>query len=338
MIDLNTIWFLLLGVLLAGYAILDGFDLGVGILHFIAKDDRERMMNLHAIGPVWDGNEVWLLTFGGALFAAFPLVYATVFSALYLALTLVLAALIFRAVSIEFRGKVSMYTWKAFWDSAFFLGSLLPSILFGVAVGNMLRGLPLDEYGVFTGSFFTLLNPFSLLVGLTSGAIFALHGALYLVMKTDGGYRDRLVKTVRPLWNTAIILFWLATAAGFLSDAPHINKTLNSPLSWVLLGVLCAAAMMIPRLTKRRLFFYAFLSSSTVIACMVGLMGASLYPMLVPSLSDPGNSLTIYNAASTYGTLKVMLVIALIGMPLVIGYTTVIYRIFKGKASEIHGY
>ncbi len=163
--DLNTIWFLLVAVLIIGYAILDGFDLGVGVLHLFTRNEEEKRINMNAIGPVWDGNEVWLLTGGGALFAAFPIVYATVFSGFYIALMLLLFALIFRAVSFEFRGKVESVKWKKTWDAAFGIGSLLPAVLFGVAVGNILRGIPIDGNGIFTGNFFTLLNPYSILVG-----------------------------------------------------------------------------------------------------------------------------------------------------------------------------
>ncbi|MCL5030614.1 MAG: cytochrome d ubiquinol oxidase subunit II, partial [Bacteroidetes bacterium] len=175
--DLNLTWFLLVGVLIIGYAILDGFDLGVGVIHLFTKDEIEKRIEMNAIGPVWDGNEVWLLTGGGALFAAFPIVYATVFSGFYIAFMLLLTALIFRAVSFEFRGKVNSSGWKKLWDLAFGLGSLLPSILFGVAIGNILRGIPINEQGNFTGSFIDLLNPYSILIGLLSLAMFIMHGA-----------------------------------------------------------------------------------------------------------------------------------------------------------------
>lgn len=172
--DLNTIWFVLVAVLITGYAVLDGFDLGVGVLHLLTKKEEEKRVNINAIGPVWDGNEVWLLTGGGALFAAFPVVYATVFSGFYIALMLLLLALIFRAVSFEFRGKVENERWKKSWDYAFGIGSLLPLILFGVAIGNILRGIPIDINGIFTGNFFTLLNPYSILVGVLSLFLFTM--------------------------------------------------------------------------------------------------------------------------------------------------------------------
>ena len=195
--DLNIIWFLLIAVLLIGYAILDGFDLGVGVLHLFTKDENERRININSIAPVWDGNEVWLLTAGGALFAAFPIVYATVFSGFYLAFMLLLFALIFRAVSMEFRGKVDSPKWRSVWDWAFGLGSLLPALLYGVAIGNILRGIPINSEGYFTGNFFSLLNPYSILVGLLSLVLFTMHGSIYLSMKSAGAHRER-VKSLTP--------------------------------------------------------------------------------------------------------------------------------------------
>src|SRR4029079_11374948 len=182
--DLNTLWFILLGVLLAGYAILDGFDLGVGILQPVAKTDEERRIFLNSIGPIWDGNEVWLVTFGGAMFAAFPEAYATVFSGFYIAFMLVLVALILRAISIEFRGKLQSPAWRTFWDYGFFTGSSLASFIFGVAVGAAMKGVPLNERGVFVGHFIDQLTPYSLAVGAMTVMMFMMHGAIFLYLKT----------------------------------------------------------------------------------------------------------------------------------------------------------
>ena len=192
--DLNTIWFWLIGVLIIGYAILDGFDFGVGILSLFSRFENERRIHFNAIGPVWDGNEVWLLTGGGALFAAFPAVYAMVFSGFYIALMLLLAALIFRAVSFEFRNKVDSPAWRRLWDWAFGLGSLLPALLFGVVIGNILHGVPIDTNGNYLGTFIGLLNPYSLGVGFLSLVLFTMHGAIYLATKSDGILRDRCQK------------------------------------------------------------------------------------------------------------------------------------------------
>ena len=329
--DLNTIWFLLVAVLIIGYAILDGFDLGVGVLHLFTKKEDEKRVNLNAIGPVWDGNEVWLLTGGGALFAAFPIVYATVFSGFYLALMLLLFALILRAVSFEFRGKIESESWKKIWDFAFGIGSLLPAVLFGVAVGNILRGIPLDENGMFTGNFFTLLNPYSILVGVLSLVLFTMHGSIYLTMKSSGNQFERMKNIAPRLWIAFVAVYVVVTFYSFFAAGFLFEKILSNPLFWVLFILMLGAIIYIPVALKSEKFGRAFFSSSLTISCMVGLMGISLFPRLVPSLTDLNYSLTIYNASSTERTLFTMLIIALIGMPFVIGYTIFIYSVFKGK-------
>ncbi len=329
--DLNTIWFLLVAVLLVGYAILDGFDFGVGILHLFAKNDLERRIHLNAIGPVWDGNEVWLLTGGGALFAAFPIVYATVFSGFYIALMLLLAALIFRAVSMEFRGKVDGPGWKSLWDYAFAVGSLLPALLFGVAFGNILRGVPIDGAGNYLGTFFGLLNPYALIVGIFGLAVFTMHGANYMLMKTDGLLYIRIQRAVAKLWIAVVVLYFVTTVATIFL-APHLlDGVMKNPLFWILLLVLIASIIFIPIAARGDKPFRAFLGSSLLILSLMGLASVSLFPRLVPSSINLEYSLTIYNASSSHTTLTTMLVIALIGMPLVIGYTAYIYRVFKGK-------
>ncbi len=331
MIDLNTVWFALIGVLITGYAILDGFDLGVGVLHLFARSDTERRINMNAIGPVWDGNEVWLLTAGGALFAAFPPVYATVFSGFYLALVLLLAALIFRAVSLEFRGKVDSPAWRRLWDWSFGVGSLFPAVLFGVAVGNILRGVPIDAERVYLGSFAGLLNPYSIVVGALCLVMFVMHGALYMTLKTDGKLRDRMSRWASSAWVAFILTYSLATLYTFF-EAPYLlESNFSRPLFWIFLVALLASVVYLPVALKAARFFKAFLASSVAIACAIGLAAVSMYPIIVPSRMDPAYSLTAYNASSTPRTLTAMLVIALIGMPIVIGYTWYIYRAFKGK-------
>ncbi len=329
--DLNTVWFLLFGVLIIGYAILDGFDFGVGVLHLFSRSETEKRINLNAIGPVWDGNEVWLLTAGGALFAAFPIVYATVFSGFYLALMLLLAALIFRAVSLEFRGKVESPGWKKLWDTAFGLGSLLPAVLFGVAVGNILRGIPINAEGVFVGSFLGLLNPYSILIGVLSLVMFVMHGAVYMTLKSDGELQERMSGWASKAWIAFIILYILATIWSALSSPYLFDGVLGNPLFWILFLLLLASVIHVPVALKGKKYFHAFLSSSAIILSVIGLAAVSMFPRLVPSSIDLAYSLTIYNASSTPRTLMTMLVIALIGMPIVIGYTIYIYRVFKGK-------
>lgn len=326
--DLQITWFLLVGVLLIGYAILDGFDLGVGVLHLlIAKSDRERRVMLNSIGPLWDGNEVWLLTGGGAIFAAFPKVYATVFSGFYLALMLVLLALILRAVSLEFRSKVEDPTWRAAWDAAFAIGSFLPALLFGVAIGNVLRGLPIASDGEFAGTFLGLLNPFSLVCGLLSLAMFVMQGASWLSFKTEGELRARAVAAGRIAWGAFFVL-WIVATVFSRSAAPHLWTNYAHALAWIAPALFVIVTLAYPRALKSGSGLRAFTFSSLSIAALLAIMGQALFPYMVPSFGDLANSLTIYNASSTALTLKVMLTIALLGMPVVLVYTVFIYRNF----------
>ena len=338
MTELQITWFFLIGVLLAGYAILDGFDLGAGILHlFVAKNDRERRLVLNSIGPVWDGNEVWLLTGGGAIFAAFPKVYATVFSGFYLALMLVLVALIIRAVSLEFRSRIESLAWRKTWDVAFAISSFLPALLFGVAVGNILRGIPLSPDGEFAGTFLGLLNPFALLVGLLSTVMFVLQGASWLMLKTEGAIADRARIAAEFAWP-ALIALWVVATGFARIDAPHLWENFASPIAWIAPVAFVLVAFLYPlelRVSPAR----AFATSSAAIALLVLLAGESLFPYLVPARGLLDISLTIYNASSSLLTLKTMFVIALIGMPIVIAYTLFIYRKFVAKVTlDEHSY
>lgn len=334
MIDLNIIWFVLVGVLIIGYAILDGFDLGVGIIHLFTKKEEEKKINFNAIGPVWDGNEVWLLTGGGALFAAFPIVYATVFSGFYIAFILLLMALILRAVSFEFRKYVESPRSKNLWDLAFGIGSLIPALLYGVAIGNVMRGLPVELInGKISSSisFLGLLNPYSILIGALSLVLFVMHGAIYLTLKSEGEQQEIMVSWVNKSYIILVILYVLATISTFFAASYLFNGLLNNVLFWILFIVMFASLINIPVLIRTKKFGRAFLSSSVLIAMMILLFALSLFPLLVPSSIDMANSLTIYNASSTPRTLETMLIIALIGMPLVIIYTIFVYRTFKGK-------
>jgi cytochrome d ubiquinol oxidase subunit II len=331
--DLNSIWFVLVGVLIAGYAVLDGFDLGVGVLHLFARSEEERRLHLQSIGPFWDGNEVWLLTGGGALFAAFPMVYATVFSGFYLALMLLLVALIARAVSMEFRNLLEGAAWRRAWDVAFGVGSLLPAVLLGVAVGNVLRGVPVTAEGEWAGSFLGLLNPYAILVGLVSLAFFTLHGALYLRMKATGELHERMGRWIPGLWGAFAALYAAATVATVYVSPFLFEGALRNPL-WLAPAVLVVAACAaIPLLHRADRPGLAFVASSTTIVAAILAAAASLFPRLVPSSLGLEKSLTIYNAASTPRTQTVMLVIALAGMPIVIAYTIWVYRMFRGKVA-----
>lgn len=328
--DLNTVWFLLVAVLIAGYAILDGFDLGAGVLHLFLRDETERRTVMNAVGPVWDGNEVWLLTGGGALFAAFPPVYATVFSGFYLALTLLLVALILRAVSFEFRGKLESARWRRTWDLAFGLGSAVPALLFGVAVGNVLRGVVIGEAGV-TTTLLGLLNPYALLVGVLGLAMFVLHGATYLGLKTDGALRQRMARTAAAAWVVFIALYAAATVASYFVSPFLFEGWAANPLTWIFFALLLAGCVTGPAAIRAARFGRAFIASAAATASVIALAGLGLFPRLVPARPDLARSLTIYNASSSQHTLTVMLVIALVGMPLVILYTALIYRAFRGK-------
>jgi cytochrome d ubiquinol oxidase subunit II len=329
--DLRVIWFLLVGVLLTGYAVLDGFDLGVGILHRFAPSDAERRLHLNAIGPIWDGNEVWLLTGGGALFAAFPIVYATAFSAFYLAFMLLVASLMLRAISFEFRGKVGTPAWREFWDWCFTVGSVVPALLFGVAVGNVLRGLPIDAGGTFRGSFLGLLNPYAILVGLVTLTLFTMHGAAFMTFKVNGEHRERMRRWTLWAFRAFIVLYAVATAYTLVVASYLFDGILGNPLFWLFLVLFLIAVVAVPaglRAGRERL---AFAGTAGIVVTMTALAAIGLYPRLLPSGTDLAYSLTIYNASSSPRTLWVMLVIALLGMPLVIGYTVFVYRVFRGK-------
>lgn len=328
MLDLQVAWFLLVGVLLAGYAILDGFDLGVGMLHlFIARDDHDRRVLLNAIGPVWDGNEVWLLTAGGAIFAAFPAVYATVFSGFYLALMVLLLALILRAVSLEFRSKVEAPGWRSAWDAAFAAGSILPALLFGVAIGNVLRGVPIDADGEFAGTFLGLLNPFAIVIGLLSSAMFLLQGASWLALKTEGALRARALRAAGGAW-LAFAVLWLVATIYARAEAPFLWFNYANPLTWVAPLAFMAFVASYPVALRSGNGRRMFAVSSLAIASLIGIMGQALFPNMLPALGDLSGSLTIRNASSTPLTLLVMFVIAMVGMPLVLAYTLFIYRNF----------
>jgi len=336
---LQVTWFVLIGVLLTGYAILDGFDLGVGFWHLFTKKDLERRTLLNAIGPVWDGNEVWLLAGGGAIFAAFPHVYATVFSGMYLALTLVLLALIFRAVSVEFRSKEPSQRWRNSWDVAFALGSIIPALLFGVALGNIMRGLPLNLDWTFTGTFLTLLNPYALLIGFIGFAMIVTHGALYVALKTEGDLAAQAVKWAQVSWWAYVLLFLVGTLFTAMTQQHLLENYLRIPALWMLPAAVFVMIALIGVFNRWDQPRQAFAASVISIAGCMSLIGVSLFPRIVPALGRPALSLTVANASSSELTLLVMLILALIGMPFVIGYTIWAYRTFGGKAeTEPGGY
>jgi len=330
---LNIIWYCLIFALLTGYAVLDGFDLGVGALHLLAgRTDSERRLVLNSIGPVWDGNEVWLVVAGGALFAAFPCVYATIFSGFYFALIVLLLALVFRAVAIEFRSKRAQRWWRQTWDVAFSAASILVAFLLGTALGNIIEGIPLDADGNYAGSFFQLLNPYAILNGLATVALFMMHGSIYLVLRTEGDLRERVHYLANRCMIFFVLLYILVTMAT-LVYVPMLGVHMwNRP--WLLLApmfTLLAIANVPRQMARKHQYGYAFISSCAAIIGLIALVAIGMFPDLVPSSSAAHGSLTLYNASSTSGTLKIMLIVALIGMPLVGSYTVAVYWLFRGK-------
>jgi cytochrome d ubiquinol oxidase subunit II len=329
---LCVIWFVILNVLLIGYAILDGFDLGVGILHpFVAKSDRERRLVMNSIGPLWDGNEVWLVTFGGALFAMFPNAYASIFSAFYLPFVLLLFALIFRAVSLEFRSKRESSFWRSFWDFLFFLGSTLAAFLFGVAVGAVMQGLELSELGDYQGSFADMLSGFSVSVGFFTVALLAMHGSIYLYMKTEGELQQRLFTWMKKTYYMYLFLFIVVTFWSVFFVPSSLQHFGEYPILWLVPLLNIASLIHIPRAIDKHKPFYAFMSSCFTISALVILFSAAIFPDLLPATNNPAYSITIYNGASSVLTHKIGLVIVALGMPMVLSYTALIYWTFRGK-------
>jgi cytochrome d ubiquinol oxidase subunit II len=331
MMDLPIFWFVTLGFLLTGYSILDGFDLGVGALHLFARTDRERRLFINSIGPLWDGNEVWLVTFGGALFAAFPPVYATAFSAFYLPFILLLVFLIGRAVSIEFRSKVMHPWWRAYWDFSFAAASTLALLVSGVAVGNALRGIPLGADGEFAGSLGDLMGPYPLLVGAFTVTTAILHGAIFLELKTEGELAARIHRWAWRAFAVFLALYVAVTVATLVA-VPHATKNFaRLPVAWIIVALNVLAVANIPRALYRGRPGAAFVSSSATIAALVFLFGMALFPYLLPSRPEPSRGLDIYGAASSLKTLGLMQIIVLAGLPFVAGYTATVYWVFRGK-------
>jgi cytochrome d ubiquinol oxidase subunit II len=329
--DLNTIWFILVGILLAGYAILDGFDLGVGAIYLLVKGDTERRTLLNSIGPVWDGNEVWLVTGGGALFAAFPHVYATVFSGFYTAFMLLLFMLIFRAVAIEFRSKYHDARWRQSWDIAFSVSSILIAFLMGVALGNIITGIPIGADKEFAGTFWDLINPYTVGVGITTVALFMMHGTIYATMKTEGELQNKLKSWVNNTIIFFIIMYALITMSTLVYFPHMVEHFKDSQFLFVVAILNMLAIANIPREIHHNREFFAFLSSAASIFSLLALFAIGIFPNIVYSTLNPEYSLTLYNAASSQKTLEIMLIIALIGIPFVLAYTISIYWIFRGK-------
>jgi cytochrome d ubiquinol oxidase subunit II len=330
-VDLNTLWFILIGVLFVGFFILEGFDYGVGILlPFLGRTDTERRRILHTIGPVWDGNEVWVLTAGGAMFAAFPHWYATLFSGFYLALFLMLLALIVRAVAFEFRSKDRNPAWRATWDWMIFAGSAIPALLWGVALGNLLKGVPIDATKTYVGGFFNLLNPYALIAGLTTLTAFTTHGAIFLHLKSTDPIKARALGATRLVGPAATAVVGLFVIATYLWTDAFPRLGINPGLAPILaiIAMLGAGAFV-----RGGLMGWAFTLTCLALALATTTIFMALYPRVMVSSLNPEWSLTIYSASSSPYTLKVMSIVALIFVPIVLLYQGWTYWVFRHRVS-----
>jgi len=331
---LQSVWFFLWGLLWAVFFMTDGFDLGIGSLYpFLGKSERDKHMMIHAMGPLWDGNEVWLITAGGVTFAAFPLVYAVMFSSLYSALMLILFALILRGVSFEFRNKVESPAWRKVWDICIFVGSFLPALLFGVAFGNIFQGIPFDQEGVYQGTLFTLLNPYGLLGGVLFLCLFLVHGALWLAIRSDGELTLRAETLAGKLWPVLTGVAVVFLVATYIFTPLYENYLANPVLFLVPLIAVAALVGIKYFLMKRGLLLAWAASAATIVACtFFGVIG--LFPNLFPSSLDAKFSLTAFNASSSPLTLKIMLIVVLLFVPVVLVYQIWAYKLFSVKVTD----
>lgn len=330
-LDYPTLWFLVVGALFSGYAILDGFDLGAGALHLFFKKEESRRVALNAVGPVWDGNEVWLVIGAGALFAGFPVAYATLLSAMYIPFMLFLMFLIFRAVGIEFRSKEPMLWWRRLWDTVYSVSSIALALLLGIILGNVLLGMPLDEHHEFIGDWTRFFNVYALLVGITTLALFTMHGAIYLTMKTEGRLFAKVTILLRRAITFFIASFGLTTLYSLLYISHLSDRVSESTLLFVVPVLALVSIAVVPRMAAARRYRLAFIFSSITVSLLLILVAVELYPVLLLSPGTPANNITIYNAAASAKALGIMLLMVAIGLPLVIAYTVFVYRTFWGK-------
>ncbi|HCW64018.1 MAG: cytochrome d ubiquinol oxidase subunit II [Leeuwenhoekiella sp.] len=339
-IDYPTWWFLVIGGLFSGYAILDGFDFGAGAWHLFFKKELNRRIALNAVGPVWDGNEVWLVIGGGALFAGFPVMYATLFSSLYIPFMLFLIFIIFRAISIEFRGKEEMLWWRKLWDVCYSISSIMLAFLLGVVLGNVLQGFAIGENYQYTGSgFFEFLNPYAIMTGVTTLALFMAHGAIYLLLKTEGAMFEKLTNLLQKGMIFFMVSFAITTLYTLLY-IPHLSDDFKSaPVLFAVPVLTFLSIANVPRLASKKNYKLAFFFSSLTISLLLVLVAVELYPNLLFSTLDPKYSIDVYEAASSERSLGIMLLFVAIGGPLVLGYTFFVYRTFRGKVKlDDHSY
>lgn len=330
-IDLPTLWYLVIGAVFTGYTILDGFDLGAGAVHLFFNKEESRRIALNAIGPVWDGNEVWLVIGGGALFAGFPEVYASLFSAFYIPFMLFLVGLIFRAISIEFRSKEKMKWWRNLWDRSYSISSIVITLLLGILLGNIIQGIKIGEGFVYQGTFLDLLNPYALVVGVTTLSLFMMHGCIYLVMKTENRLYAKLTVMVKNTTNAFIVLYLILTGYT-LYHVPYMAKKFHDePVLYIVPFLTVGCVIGLKLLVKRRKYFQAFILSSLTAMLLLITVALNLYPNVLISSIDPAYTINVYNGASSAASLKIMLLMAAIGMPIVATYTTFVFWTFRGK-------
>ena len=329
--SLNTVWFVLVAVLFVGYFFLEGFDYGVGMLMpLVGRTDRERRAVIATIGPVWDANEVWLITAGGAIFAAFPNFYATLFSGFYLALALLLTALICRGVALEFRSKDANPRWRALWDGLVVFGSIVPPIVWGIAMGNVLRGLAINGQMNYVGTFWGLLNPYALVGGLAALLVFALHGALYLTLKTTDALQRRARQMAFRIGGAATGVYFLFVVLSYFYTPFPSRLGLDPGVIPVLAGLTMISVRF---LLQRNLYGWAFAMNGAAIVFSVGTVFAVLYPDLIFSTLNPHWSLTVFNAASNAYSLRVMTLLAVSALPLVLAYQAWTYWVFRQRVT-----
>lgn len=330
-LDLPTWWFLVIGGLITGYGVLDGFDLGAGALHLFFNKEESRRTALNAIGPVWDGNEVWLVIAGGALFAGFPLVYGVLLSTFYIPFMLFLVALIFRAISIEFRSKEPWRWWRKMWDISYMASSTFITLLLGLILGNLIQGLPFNEKHEFTGDLLTFFNPYAILIAVTTLSLFMMHGAIYLTMKTENRLYAKLTVLVNNC-NKFFILCFILTSMATLIYIPHMTQEFKR-YPWLFALPLAAvlAVLNLKRNIDSRKYFTAFIFSSITTSILLILFAIGLFPNIIISSTNPAYNISIYKAASSATSLRIMLVMAAIGTPLVLSYTLFVFWTFRGK-------
>jgi len=330
-ISYNIWWFLVFGGVITGYSILDGFDLGAGALHLFLRKEESRRIAFNAIGPVWDGNEVWLVIAGGVLFAGFPVAYAAIFSAFYIPFMVFMMGLIFRAISIEFRSKEPMLWWRKSWDISYAVSNIIIALSLGLMLGNVALGIPLNKQHEFTGNWTSFFNPFAILIAVTTLALFMMHGSIYLAMKTEKRLYVRLTLLAKDFTIFFVLSFVIATIYTLLY-IPHLSAGLKgNPAFFILPLIMIFAIANIPRQLNKNNYRFAFASSTITIATLLMMVAVQVFPYLVYSPQFPANSITISNAASSVKTMKILLIIALIGTPLVALYTTYVFWTFKGK-------